>query len=85
MIINDKNFLYPGDIVLWSGGWGHEPPKKAKVETITVVEPGTKYGDDVGSLHWNFVRNRECILGLDNKHWCWGFQITKVEHGRDNK
>ena len=28
---------------MWAGAWGHEPYKKAKVESITVVEPGTKY------------------------------------------
>ena len=30
MNINDKNFLYPGDVVLWSGAWGTEEYKKAK-------------------------------------------------------
>jgi len=81
----ENNFLYVGDVVMWAGAWGHEPYKKAKVESITVVEPGTKYGDDVETLHWNFVRDRDCIIGLDNTHWCWGFQVKKVEHGTDTK
>ena len=75
----ENNFLYVGDVVMWAGAWGHEPYKKAKVEQITVVEPGTKYGDDVETLHWNFVRDRDCIIGLDNTHWCWGFQVKKVQ------
>ena len=81
----ENNFLYVGDVVLWSGGWGSDPEQKAKVNTITVVEPGTKYGDDVETLHWNFVRDRDCILDLDNGHWCWGFQVRRLEHGRDTK
>lgn len=85
MNINDKNFLYPGDVVLWSGAWGTEEYKKAKVKSITVVEPGTKYGDEVGSLHWNFVRKRECLIDLDNTHWCWGFQIKRIDDGRDTE
>ena len=35
----ENNFLYVGDVVMWAGAWGHEPYKKAKVESITVVEP----------------------------------------------
>ena len=75
---NDKNLLNIGDKVMWSGSWGSETAELAEVDSITVVEPNTKYGDDVDWLHWNFVRGRECIINLTNGHWAWGFQVTNL-------
>tara|TARA_A100000172_G_scaffold36581_1_gene22207 strand:- start:1307 stop:1546 length:240 start_codon:yes stop_codon:yes gene_type:complete len=75
---SDTNFLNIGDKVMWSGSWGSETEKLAEVDSITVVEPNTKYGDNVDWLHWNLVRGRECIINLTNGHWAWGFQVTKL-------
>ena len=75
---DDRNFLNIGDKGMWSGSWGSESEKLAEVDSITIVEPGTKVGDDVDWIHWNLVRDRECIVGLTNGFWAWGFQVTKL-------
>ena len=66
MNINDKNFLYPGDVVLWSGAWGTEEYKKAKDIVCTPV-----YDDDNRSLNYiinNFLKENRISLSLEIKN-----------------
>lgn len=68
--------LKVGDTVLWSGGFGSEPLKEAKVMGIEKCKSGSKYGKPVGSVDWSLV-NREVTVDLDNGHWAYGNQIRQ--------
>jgi hypothetical protein len=67
--------LKVGDVVLWRGDFGSAPKRKAKIESLQVVEPGEKYGDEVAEIDWKLVPNR-CVASLDNGHWAYGSQIS---------
>ena len=71
------NKLTVGDTVKWSGGFGGDAPKDAKVEGIEVCEVGSKYGGVVHSIDWSEVDSREVVIHLDNNHWCYGYQVEK--------
>ena len=78
--------LKVGDSVLWSGAWGSQPEKRAKVTSIQINESnGSKHGEDVGSVAWATVVERQVIVDLDVEcggdnvgrlsHWAWANQI----------
>jgi hypothetical protein len=66
-----------GDEVSWRGAWGSEAPKNAVVTEIEVTNGG-KYGRAVNSIEWTRVRDRNVVVTLDNGHWAYGEQISKV-------
>lgn len=69
-----------GDTVVWRGCFGSEPPQKAKVETLEITkEPHTKYGREVKEADWASVYADCVVFGLDNGHWAYGCQISKME------
>ncbi len=72
-----ENLLKVGDTVNWSGGFGNEPYKPAKVESIEVCHNGSKNGIPVDSIAWDRV-NENIIVDLDNGHWARGTQIKKL-------
>ena len=67
-----------GDEVFWRGGFGSEPKKKAKVIGIEVTNGG-KYGDDVEEVDWSKVKGRNVVVDLDNDHWAYAEQISKIQ------
>lgn len=66
-----------GDEVYWRGGFGRDAKKKARVESIEVTNGG-KYGDDVNEVDWSKVRGRNVVVDLDNGHWAYAEQISKI-------
>jgi hypothetical protein len=71
--------LKVGNSVYWSGGFGNDTPKIAKVLSIQWCEVGSKYGDKQSNIEWNRVNSRQVVLDLDNGHWCYGTQVEQVE------
>ena len=68
--------LKVGDTVLWSGGFGMDPFKKAVVEGIEITNGG-KYGVPVDEVEWSEVRDRNVTVVLDNGHWAYASQIKR--------
>ena len=66
-----------GDEVSWKGAWGSQASKRAVVTEIEVTNGG-KYGDEVNSVEWTKVRDRNVVVTLDNGHWAYGGQISKL-------
>ena len=66
-----------GDEVSWRGAWGSQASKRAVVTEIEVTNGG-KYGDEVNSVEWTKVRDRNVVVTLDNGHWAYGEQISRV-------
>lgn len=69
--------LKVGDEVLWRGGFGMDAPRKAKVEGIEITR-GDKYGDPVDEVEWSEVYGRNVTVDLDNDHWAYAEQISKL-------
>jgi hypothetical protein len=66
-----------GDEVSWKGAWGSQASKRAVVTEIEVTNGG-KYGDEVNSVEWTKVRDRNVVVTLDNGHWAYGEQISRI-------
>ena len=66
-----------GDEVSWRGAWGSQASKRAVVTEIEVTN-GDKYGRSVNSVGWTRVRDRNVVVTLDNGHWAYGEQISRV-------
>jgi hypothetical protein len=66
-----------GTKVNWRGAWGKQPAKEATVTGITIGCVG-KVGHNVPNVHWELVNDRSVIVDLDNGHWAYGNQISKV-------
>ena len=66
-----------GDEVSWRGAWGSQASKRAVVTEIEVTNGG-KYGDEVNSVEWTKVRDRNVVVTLDNGHWAYGEQISRI-------
>jgi len=50
----------------------------AKVTHIELCEKrGEKYGSPAISI--NIIDKDRCVFDLDNKHWCYGYQITALQ------
>ena len=65
-----------GDIVHYKS-WGSPITKEAKVEGIEICRAGTKYGRQVE--HCDLDKHSEVVPDLDDDHWCYKYQITKIE------
>jgi len=71
--------LTVGDKVSWKGSWGNDLEQVACVTGIQLNERnGSKEGEQVSSVKWDQVTDRNVILDLDNSHWCWAFQVNKL-------
>lgn len=77
-LLEASQFLKVGDRVEWRGGWGHDSPQIAVVESIDEVEPGEKYGNAVQAMPWHMVKER-AVVSLDNHHWAYGRQIEPLK------
>jgi len=73
------------DAVSWRGEWGSAPIEKAKITHLTVTtNPGEKYGDDYKKeVSWELVKENRVVVGLDNGHWAYSYQIAP--EGKDPK
>jgi hypothetical protein len=68
--------LKVGDEVMWRGGFGSEPPRKAKVIGIELCRAGEKYGEPRESVDWS--KKDRIVVDLDNGHWAKGHQIDPI-------
>lgn len=68
--------LKVGDEVMWCGGFGIDPPQRAKVTGIELCELGEKYGDPVEEVEWS--KHDRIVVDLDNGHWARGHQIRPI-------
>jgi hypothetical protein len=69
-------YLKVGDEVMWRGGFGSEPPCKAKVIGLEVCPAGEKYGTPRESVEWSKIHS--VVVDLDNGHWAKGHQISRI-------
>jgi hypothetical protein len=69
-------YLKVGDEVMWRGGFGSEPPRKAKVIGLEVCPAGEKYGTPSESVEWSKIHS--VVVDLDNGHWAKGSQIFRI-------
>lgn len=70
--------LRVGDTVLWSGGWGGDPPRKTKVKAIELCEPGHTEGTPVDEVDWSECAGRGVVVDLESGRWAYGFQLKPV-------
>lgn len=64
-----------GDQVMWRGAWGTEEVKLATLTRIELCEEERmKSGEAVQEVDEKDLRR--CVVGLDNGHWAYGFQLT---------
>ncbi len=66
-----------GDKVTWRGSFGSASPKTATVEHIEITNGG-KYGDPVDEVNWSKVYDRNLVVTLDNGHWAYASQISRI-------
>jgi hypothetical protein len=66
--------LKVGDSVNWRGNWGSHPPKIAVVSSILL---GTEE-EPTDSIEWEKVNTRDVITCLDNGHWAYGNQLSRL-------
>jgi len=79
--MSSNHKLIVGDHVHWKGGWGSEPEKEVVVTGIQInFEPGEKEGYDVEEVDWDRVVGRDAIVDLNNGHWAWAFQISRIKY-----
>ncbi len=71
-----SDVLKVGDTVLWRGGFGNDAAKEAIVIRIE-VDCVDKDGEEVDSVKWSEVPDRDILVDLKNGHWARGHQITK--------
>lgn len=78
-IIKNKKMevLKVNDQVNWRGSYGSDLLEKAVVVAIE-IDCVNKYGQPVDKVEWSKVGNRETIVTLDNGHWAYGYQISKL-------
>jgi hypothetical protein len=62
--------LKVGDSVNWRGNWGSHPVVKS-------ISVGSNE-DPVESVKWEEVNTRDVIVDLDNKHWAYGNQLSRL-------
>lgn len=65
-----------GDEVMWRGGFGVDPPQKARVTGIEVCLAGSKHGEPRDSVEWSKIHS--VVVDLDNGTWAKGHQISRL-------
>ena len=79
--MSNNNKLIVGDHVHWKGSWGSDPQEEATVTGIQInFESEKEEGYDVEEVDWNRVVGRDAIVDLNNGHWAWAFQISRIEY-----
>ena len=74
-----REYVLIGDTVMWSGCWGTEKFKPAKVDNMTLTEgPRQKHGKEVNVASWKQVDANLILFGLDNSKWAYSEQIRKI-------
>ena len=69
-----------GDTVMWSGCFGMEEPKEAKVVSMEITEdPRCKYGEPANEVDVQLIKENRVNFVLDNNHWSYAEQITPME------
>ena len=67
--------LRVGDTVMWKGSWGKDIAKEV---IVTDMEYSTD-GKIIKVMDWETVMSgREIIVSLNNGHWAYGFQLSKI-------
>lgn len=66
--------LEVGQEVMWSGSWGISSKKKATITSISVFSDETP----LLSVEWDRLNDRSIVVSLDNGHWAYGFQLTRI-------
>lgn len=69
--------LKKGDKVNWRGAFGTEPIKEATVVEIELTKGG-KDGIPLDEISWDEVYDRNVVVTLDNEHWAYASQISKL-------
>ena len=78
-----SKILKVGDPVIWRGSWGSDAPVKATVTHLEVTEqPREKYGIEVNAGFWDAVGENRVVVSLDNGHWAYGSQISRLSADR---
>ena len=72
-----KETLDVGDTVSWRGSWGYDNPVPAAVKGITVGS-NTDAETSVESIDWAAVNSRDVVVDLNNGHWAYGNQISRL-------
>jgi len=67
-----------GDTVLWRGGWGAEPEKRAKVIGLEITQWHEKDGKEVNEADWSLAQDDCLLFTLDNGHWAYGTQCRPL-------
>jgi hypothetical protein len=73
-----NEILKVGDKVMWRGAWGKEIPKEAMVTEMELCGVGQKYGKPISSAKWTTVENDKVVVTLDNGHWAYGNQLSRI-------
>ena len=75
----DTTTLRVGDPVMWKGSWNTQPAERAVVTGLQVTDhPREKYGEEVESVSWALVDANRVLFSLDNGHWAYGDQISRM-------
>jgi hypothetical protein len=71
--------LHVGDLVLWRGAWGSNPPEHAVIKSIETdcINKNCLY--EVGQISWDKMKDAErtVIVSLNNGHWAYANQIER--------
>jgi len=76
----DGDWVRVGDVILWSGSWGRDIQKPAKVTKIEAdCNDLARDGTSVVQMLWADLTGRENVVTLDNGHWAYAFQIKQLD------
>ena len=77
-----NNLVKIGDKVNWRGGFGANDPKVVEVTSIEVTDlPRDKYGEIVGEVTWDLVKENRVNFGLSSGNWAYSEQVAPVGQG----
>jgi len=80
LIMEDKQYLKIGEMVMWSGSWGTEPSRPAIVTHIELTSGLDKYDSrgEYQEVDWVLCNDRRVIVDLANGHWAYGYQLSQI-------
>ena len=79
--MSNNNKLIVGDQVHWKGSWGSDPQEEVTVTGIQInFESEKEEGYNVEEVDWDRVVGRDAIVDLNNGHWAWAFQISRIKY-----